>query len=155
MQTEIFVQHHESFNNSKWTFESIVELGTYTSWDRNFYLLLYINLVCCCICAPNQCYSISSQCFHFMAPWEQHKNIWFSVFSGDIKREYYGAFMQYTHTYVCVSGGKKCSLFRTFCVRTKWMISKGTLARNGLIRKDGLTLSSLLFLTNWMTITSN
>ena len=25
------------------------------------------------------------------------------------------------HTYVCVSGGKKCQFFGKFCVRTKWM----------------------------------
>ena len=28
-----------------------------------------------------------------------------------------------THTYVCVSRGKKCYFFGRFCVRTKWMIS--------------------------------
>ena len=43
-------------------------------------------------------------------------------------------------------------VIRTFCVRTKWIIPKGTLARNGLIRKDVLTLSLLFFLTNWMAI---
>ena len=26
-----------------------------------------------------------------------------------------------THTYVCISEGKKCSFFEKFCVRTKWM----------------------------------
>ena len=26
------------------------------------------------------------------------------------------------HTKVCVSGGKKSYFFRTFCIRTKWMI---------------------------------
>ena len=26
------------------------------------------------------------------------------------------------HTFVCVSGGKKCQFFGKFCVRTKWMI---------------------------------
>ena len=27
-----------------------------------------------------------------------------------------------THTYVCVSGAKKCEFFEIFCIRTKWMI---------------------------------
>ena len=27
-----------------------------------------------------------------------------------------------THTYVCVSGRKKCYFFGKFCARTKWMI---------------------------------
>ena len=29
-----------------------------------------------------------------------------------------------THTYICVSGGKKCYFFGKFCVHNKWMISK-------------------------------